>query len=197
MLGIVSNGDTNNNNNERTPLLQQQQQQPLLRNGGHSFRSIFQMNSASLSDSENATTPTRNHHAILIRNPSIESVFGGDEMSASGAQPLSDVDQSNDIANHNSLTRSIDSTSSESLSFRSRFERSLRRQYPTMFIIFHSIISISLSAAMIVCERLQPNKFTFDDLEVFSYKTLNGFILWAASTNIMYSLLAIFTGRSS
>jgi hypothetical protein len=67
--------------------------------------------------------------------------------------------------------------------------------FPLKFVFINSIFLNLMSIAMILCERLQRNHFSFEDISIISYKTLNGFILWTSSIMFIYSISSILTSK--
>ena len=71
------------------------------------------------------------------------------------------------------------------------------RNFPIKFILINSILLNLMSILMILCERLQGNHFSFEDISIISYKTLNGFILWSSSIMFTYSIFSILTSKKT
>lgn len=81
--------------------------------------------------------------------------------------------------------------------FKLEIARRLKRDYPHAYVLVCALVVIVLSAANVYFERVQADRFEFDDVLVISYRTLSGLALLAAIVNIGFSLLAILTGKSS
>ena len=69
--------------------------------------------------------------------------------------------------------------------------------FPFKFVFINSIFLNLMSIAMILCERFQRNHFSFEDISIISYKTLNGFILWTSSIMFIYSISSILTSKTT
>jgi hypothetical protein len=70
----------------------------------------------------------------------------------------------------------------------------IKRYFPLKFVVLNLSFSILLNVLMIIGERTQPNHFQTNDLEIISYHTLNGFILYASTFNLVFALLGLVTG---
>lgn len=68
-------------------------------------------------------------------------------------------------------------------------------RFPIKFTIFNSTCLILLNIAMIVCECIQSDHFSLEDLSVVSYKTLNGFILWTSIIMLIYTVVSLLNGK--
>jgi hypothetical protein len=68
--------------------------------------------------------------------------------------------------------------------------------FPLKFVFINSIFLNLMSITMILCERLQRNHFSFEDISIISYKTLNGLILWTSSIMFIYSISSILTSKT-
>lgn len=79
--------------------------------------------------------------------------------------------------------------------FKLEIERRLKRDYPRFKVLGIALVVISLSSANIYFERAQVDRFEFDDIYVFSYRSLSGLALLAALVNIVVSILAILTSK--
>ncbi len=78
---------------------------------------------------------------------------------------------------------------------KAQFQERINKEYPIKFVIFNSIILFIFNLAMIIAERSQPDYFTFGDITVLSYRTLDGLILFASIVNLIYFGLAIFSSN--
>jgi hypothetical protein len=76
-----------------------------------------------------------------------------------------------------------------------QLQERINKEYPIKFIVFNSIILFIFNLAMIIAERTQPDSFTFGDVTVISYRTLDGLILFASIINLIYFGLAIFSSN--
>lgn len=160
---------------ENTPLLISTSAHHHNRSNNEEARAYTRL--CTMSASSNQMTP----RDVYIRNLSTDSTSG---IPAPNGQEA-------DNDNAFEATANFGATSSSEFSFKENFQLRLVNQYPLKYIIIHSIMSIMLSSGMIVCERLQDNHFTANDFTVLSYRTLNGFVLWASATNIVYSIKII------
>lgn len=70
-----------------------------------------------------------------------------------------------------------------------------RNEYPVCYVTFNSIVICIASVSLIVLERLQTDHFTFDDLNIISYRTLDGLVLLISMVNILFAILGLLTGN--
>lgn len=68
-----------------------------------------------------------------------------------------------------------------------------RNEYPVCYVTFNSIVICIASVSLIVLERLQTDHFTFDDLNIISYRTLDGLVLLISMVNILFAILGLLT----
>ena len=178
---------------ERTPLLSHNT--PSSSSSAHHYNhdretsSNYYTQLSTMSASSNQMT-----QSIFVRNLSVDSAISipNGNNSCHGHDPN---EPANGNSNNGYEAANYGSNSNE-LSFKEHFQMRLVSQYPLKYVIIHSLFSVLLSSGMIVCERLQDNHFTLNDVTVLSYRTLNGFILWAAATNILYSIMALVTSKN-
>jgi hypothetical protein len=91
--------------------------------------------------------------------------------------------------------RDNDNSSNQKSTASRIFNERIKRHFPTKFIVFNMSFSILLNVFMIIGERTQPNSFEANDLEIISYHTLNGFILYASIFNIAFAILGLITSE--
>ncbi len=68
-------------------------------------------------------------------------------------------------------------------------------EFPIKYVIFQTIFAFILNVSIIVCEHLQTDHFTLDDLDLISYRTLDIIVLLAAIINIFIALVNFLTSK--
>ena len=98
-------------------------------------------------------------------------------------------------SNSNNTSSSHRSLSGNNKEFKQEINRRLQRDYPWLYVLISSLVVLLLASLNIYIERLQTDRFEFDDFDVLSYRTLSGLALLGAALNIFFALLAILTSR--
>ena len=79
--------------------------------------------------------------------------------------------------------------------FALQIRNKLRSEFPTKYVIFQTLFVIGLNASIIICERFQTDHFTLDDLNLVSYRTLDGIVILASITNITIAIVNFLTSK--
>lgn len=97
--------------------------------------------------------------------------------------------------NSNNTSSSHRPLSGNNKEFKQEINRRLQRDYPWLYVLVSSLVVLLLASLNIYIERLQTDRFEFDDFDVLSYRTLSGLALLGAALNIFFALLAILTSK--